>query len=50
MNSLVPTRIRWILVICITFMAAIFFVDRVNVSIARAAIALDYHLSDVQLG
>jgi MFS transporter, ACS family, glucarate transporter len=50
MESLVTTRIRWILVVCITFMAAIFFVDRVNVSIARAAIALDYHLTDVQLG
>jgi ACS family glucarate transporter-like MFS transporter len=31
-------------------MAAIFFVDRVNVSIARGAIALSYGLSDVQLG
>ncbi len=36
--------------ICITFMAAIFFVDRVNVSIARGAIALSYGLSDLQLG
>ena len=50
MNAATPTRIRWILVVCITFIAAIFFVDRVNVSIARASIALDYHLSDVQLG
>jgi ACS family glucarate transporter-like MFS transporter len=31
-------------------MAAIFFVDRVNVSIARGAIALSYGLSDLQLG
>ena len=38
MSSLAPTRIRWILVVCITFMAAIFFVDRVNVSIAGHSI------------
>lgn len=50
MEPLAPTRVRWILVICITFMAAIFFVDRVNVSIARGAIALSYGLSDLQLG
>jgi ACS family glucarate transporter-like MFS transporter len=50
MNSLVPTRVRWILVICITFMAAIFFVDRVNVSIAGHSIARAYDLTDVQLG
>ena len=50
MNSLVPTRVRWILVICITFMAAIFFVDRVNVSIAGHSIAQAYNLTDVQLG
>jgi len=50
MESTSPSRVRWMLVICITFMAAIFFVDRVNVSIARGAIALSYGLSDVQLG
>jgi ACS family glucarate transporter-like MFS transporter len=50
MNPLVPTRIRWVLVVCITFMAAIFFVDRVNVSIAGHSIAQAYHLTDVQLG
>lgn len=45
-----PTRIRWILVVSITFMASIFFVDRVNVSIAGHSIALAYRLSDLQLG
>ena len=50
MDTLVPTRVRWILVVCITLMAAIFFVDRVNVSIAGHSIARAYDLSDVQLG
>jgi len=50
MDSTVPTRIRWILVVCITIMASIFFVDRVNISIAGHSIAQDYHLTDVQLG
>ncbi len=50
MNSLAPTRIRWILVVAITLMVGIFFVDRVNISIAGHSIAQDYHLTDVQLG
>jgi ACS family glucarate transporter-like MFS transporter len=45
-----PTRIRWVLVVCITFMVAMFFVDRVNVSISGRSIAQDYYLTDVQLG
>ncbi len=50
MNSLAPTRIRWVLVACITLMVAIFFLDRVNISIAGHSISQDYHLTDVQLG
>jgi ACS family glucarate transporter-like MFS transporter len=50
MNTLVPTRIRWILVVCITIMVAIFFVDRVNISIAGHSIAQVYLLTDAQLG
>lgn len=50
MNSLVPSRIRWILTVCITLMVAIFFVDRVNISVSGHLIAQDYRLSDVQLG
>jgi ACS family glucarate transporter-like MFS transporter len=49
MNSFTPTRIRWVLVACITFMVAIFFVDRVNISIAGHSISQDYHLTDRQL-
>jgi ACS family glucarate transporter-like MFS transporter len=50
MNSLAPTRIRWVLVACITLMVAIFFVDRVNISISGHSISQTYHLTDVQLG
>ena len=50
MNAIVPTRIRWILVVCITVMVAIFFVDRVNISICGQSIAHNFHLTNVQLG
>ena len=50
MKTIAPTRIRWILVVCITVMVSIFFVDRVNISIAGHAIAQVFRLTDVQLG
>ncbi len=50
MDSLVPTRVRWILVVAITLMVAIFFVDRVNVSITGHLISQDYSFSDERLG
>jgi ACS family glucarate transporter-like MFS transporter len=50
MNSSAPTRIRWVLIACITLMVAIFFVDRVNISISGHFIAQDFHLTDMQLG
>ncbi len=50
MNSVVPTRVRWILVVAITLMVAIFFIDRVNVSITGHIISQDYNFSDERLG
>jgi ACS family glucarate transporter-like MFS transporter len=50
MQSLAPTRIRWVLVGWIAFMGAISYLDRVNISIAGQFISQDFHLTDVQLG
>ncbi|MGO8813208.1 MAG: MFS transporter [Terriglobia bacterium] len=50
MNSLAPTRVRWILVGWIALTGALSFVDRVNISIAAHSISEDFHLSDAQLG
>jgi ACS family glucarate transporter-like MFS transporter len=50
MNSLAPTHVRWFLTVSIMIMVAIFFVDRVNISVAGHSIALVYNLTDVQLG
>jgi ACS family glucarate transporter-like MFS transporter len=50
MNSLAPTRIRWVLVAWVFVMGAISFIDRVNISIAGHSISQDFHLNDVQLG
>ena len=50
MNSELPTRIRWVLVVWVALMGAVGFVDRVNISIAGHSIARDFHLSDLQLG
>jgi ACS family glucarate transporter-like MFS transporter len=45
-----PTKFRWFLVFLIFLLAAIAFLDRVNISIAGPSIAKSYGLSNVQLG
>jgi len=44
------SRTRWFLIFWIYILGAIAFLDRVNISIAGASIAREYHLSDFQLG
>jgi len=44
------THVRWFLVLWIFVLAAIAFLDRVNISIAGPSIAKSYGLSNVQLG
>ncbi|HEV2349679.1 MAG TPA: MFS transporter [Terriglobia bacterium] len=44
------SRTRWFLIFWIFILGAIAFLDRVNISIAGASIAAEYHLSNVQLG
>jgi ACS family glucarate transporter-like MFS transporter len=50
LNSLAPTRIRWVLVTWIFLVASLSYLDRVNISIAGHSFAADFHLNDVQLG
>lgn len=45
-----PTRVRWFLLFWIFLLAAIAFLDRVNISIAVPSIANSYQLSDVRMG
>jgi ACS family glucarate transporter-like MFS transporter len=45
-----PSRIRWVLILWIFVVAAVAFLDRVNISIAGQSIAQEFHLSTVQLG
>lgn len=44
------TYVRWLLIVWIFVLAAIAFLDRVNISIAGPSIAKAYGLSNVQLG
>lgn len=44
------SRIRWVLIAWIFIVAAVAFLDRVNISIAGQFIAKEFHLSNVQLG
>lgn len=41
---------RWVLIFWIFILGAVAFLDRVNISVAGASIASEYHLSDVHLG
>ena len=41
---------RWLLISWIFVLGAVGFLDRVNISIAGASIASEYHLTDVRLG
>jgi MFS transporter, ACS family, glucarate transporter len=43
-------RVRWLLVIWVFVIAAIAFLDRVNISIAGKYIQQEFHLDNVQLG
>jgi MFS transporter, ACS family, glucarate transporter len=42
--------IRWLLVFWLFVLSAVSFLDRTNISIAGSALAVDYHLSNQQLG
>jgi MFS transporter, ACS family, glucarate transporter len=44
------TNVRWFLVFWLFVLSAVSFLDRVNISVAASAIALEYRLTDVQLG
>lgn len=41
---------RWVLIFWIFVLSAVAYLDRVNISIAGASIASEYHLTDVKLG
>ena len=41
---------RWLLIFWIFVLSAVAYLDRVNISIAGASIASEYHLTDVKLG
>jgi ACS family glucarate transporter-like MFS transporter len=45
-----PGRVRWFLVFLLFILGAVSFLDRVNISVAGAALAEEYHLSQIQLG
>jgi ACS family glucarate transporter-like MFS transporter len=47
---LLKDKLRWVLIFWMFLMSSIAYLDRVNVSIAGAAIQRDYGLSDIQLG
>ena len=49
-ESVKQTQVRWFLVLWIFLLAAIAFLDRVNISIAAPSIAELYRLSNLQLG
>lgn len=42
--------VRWFLIFWVFWVGAIFYLDRVNISIAGQEIAREFHLSNVQLG
>ena len=44
------THVRWLLVFWLFVLSAVSFLDRVNISIAGASLAEEYHLSQVRLG
>jgi len=44
------SRVRWSLIFCLFILGAVSFLDRVNISVAGAELAVEYHLSQVQLG
>jgi MFS transporter, ACS family, glucarate transporter len=44
------TRVRWLLIFWLFILSAVAFLDRVNLSIAGKFIAVEFHLTDIQLG
>jgi ACS family glucarate transporter-like MFS transporter len=50
MPSESPSRIRWLLVVWLTVVSAVSYLDRVNISIAGTSLASDFHLDQQQLG
>src|SRR5215469_18244723 len=50
MKNLVHGRFRWVLVVWIFLIAAVAFLDRVNISISGRFIEQEFHLSHIQLG
>jgi ACS family glucarate transporter-like MFS transporter len=44
------SKVRWLLIFWMFAMGAIAYLDRVNISIAGQAVALEFHLSNQQLG
>jgi len=44
------SQVRWLLVFWLFILSAVAFLDRVNISIAGRSIAIEYRLTDVQLG
>jgi MFS transporter, ACS family, glucarate transporter len=50
MSTFFQSRTRWVLILWIFVLGAVAFLDRVNISIAGASIAAEYHLTNVQLG
>jgi ACS family glucarate transporter-like MFS transporter len=50
MSDRPASRVRWYLLSVLFVLGAVSFLDRVNISVAGAALAEEYHLSQVQLG
>jgi len=48
--SKIGNSMRWLLIFWIFILSAVAYLDRVNISIAGASIAAEYHLTDVRLG
>jgi len=44
------SRIRWVLVVWVSVMGAVAYLDRVNISIASHYIVKEYHFNNIQLG
>jgi len=44
------SQVRWLLVFWLFILSAVAFLDRVNISIAGSSIAIEYRLTNVQLG
>ena len=50
MPEATSTRVRWFLVFGLFVLSAVAYVDRINIAIAGTSIAVEFHLTNVQLG